>query len=218
MCNAAVDPDGLAFSPSSITAARIRGRQEYGGVRVKLTAMLGNARIPLQVDVGFGDAVTPKPQKTDFPALLSFPAPRVRAYPAETVVAEKFQAMVSLGIANTRMKDFYDLHHLAETHAFNGASLANAIRATFERRGTAIPSDTPLALSAAFAGDADKQTQWRAFLHRGRLEGSAELGSVIARIAEFVMPVVDAVRDESPFDSHWAPAGGWTANRSMGSK
>lgn len=213
MCNATVDADGLTFSPSSVTAARMRGRQEYGGVRVKLTAMLGNARIPLQVDVGFGDAVTPEPRMTTFPPLLSFPAPRVRAYPAETVVAEKFQAMVSLGIANTRMKDFYDLHHLAETRGFDGASLAKAIKGTFKRRGTTMPIVTPLALSEAFVNDDEKQAQWRAFLRRGRLERLAAFGRVVARIAEFVMPVVEAVRDDSPFDSRWTPTAGWTANR-----
>src|SRR2546427_268197 len=117
--------------------------------------MLGSARVPLQIDVGFGDAVTPSAEVTTFPALLDFPAPRVRAYPAASVVAEKFQAMVALGIANTRMKDFYDLYRLSETQAFDGETLAAAIGATFERRGTAIPTELPLALGDAFAGDAE---------------------------------------------------------------
>ena len=140
VCRVAVVPDGLIFVASSVKAARIRGRQEYGGVRVKLTAMLGGARVPLQVDVGFGDAVTPRPTEVEFPTLLDFPAPRVRAYPPETVVAEKFQAMVVLGIANTRTKDFFDLFHLAETHEFNGAILAEAIGAEPQRFPPRRPS------------------------------------------------------------------------------
>lgn len=199
----------VTFPQSSVRAARMRGRQEYGGVRVKLTAMLSNARIPLQVDVGFGDAITPKPKLTTFPALLSFPAPRIRAYPAETVVAEKFQAMVALGIANTRMKDFYDVHHLAATHEFDGELLAQAIRATFERRGTALPTDVPLALSEEFANDNEKQAQWRAFLRRGRLEAPATFRPVVARIALFVMPAATAARGGAPFVLRWAPREGW---------
>ncbi len=131
VCGATVEPDGLSFMSSSVRAAQIRDRQEYGGVRVRLTAMLGRARVPLQIDVGFGDAVTPRAEVATFPALLDFPAPQVRAYPAASVVAEKFQAMVALGIANTRMKDFYDLYRLSETQDFDGETLAAAIRATF---------------------------------------------------------------------------------------
>jgi len=164
VCGATVEPDGLSFMSSTVRAAQIRDRQEYGGVRVSLTAMLGRARVPLQIDVGFGDAVTPRAEVTTFPALLDFPAPRVRAYPTASVVAEKFQAMVALGIANTRMKDFYDLYRLSETQDFDGETLAAAIRATFDRRATAIPTELPLALGDAFARDAEKQAQWNAFL------------------------------------------------------
>jgi len=209
VCGATVEPDGLSFISSSVRAAQIRDRQEYGGVRVKVTAMLGRARVPLQIDVGFGDAVTPRAEVTTFPALLDFPAPRVRAYPTASVVAEKFQAMVALGIANTRMKDFYDLYRLSETQAFDGETVAAAIRATFERRGTAIPSELPLALSDAFAGDADKQAQWRAFLRRGHLDNApANLTAVTERLAAFLLPAARAVATREAFRRRWG-RGGW---------
>jgi hypothetical protein len=204
VCGATVEPDGLSFMSSSVRAAQIRDRQEYGGVRVKLTAMLGRARVPLQIDVGFGDAVTPRAEVATFPALLDFPAPRVRAYPTASVVAEKFQAMVALGIANTRMKDFYDLYRLSETQDFDGEVLAAAIRATFERRGTPIPSELPLALGDAFAGDADKQAQWRAFLRRGHLDNApAGLPAVTERLSAFLLPPASAAAKGEAFPQRW---------------
>jgi hypothetical protein len=166
-CAVDAEPDGLTFDPLAVRAEPIRDRQEYGGVRVTLAALLGTARIPLQVDVGFGDAVTPAPAWATFPPLLpDLPAPRVRAYPAETVVAEKLQAAVALGIANTRLKDFYDLWLLAGTREFDGEVLARAIGATFLRRGTPLPATPPTALRSEFTRDPEKQQQWRAFLSR----------------------------------------------------
>ncbi len=208
VCGAPVEPDGLSFMSSSVRAAQIRDRQEYGGVRVKLTAMLGRARVPLQIDVGFGDAVTPRAEVTTFPALLDFPAPRVRAYPPASVVAEKFQAMVALGIANTRMKDFYDLYRLSETQEFDGETLTAAIRATFARRGTAIPSEPPLALSDAFAGDADKQAQWRAFVGRGQLDNvPATLADVTERLAAFLLAPAGAAARREALVRRWGREG-----------
>lgn len=209
VCEASVEPDGLSFMPSTVRAAQIRDRQEYGGVRVKLTAMLGRARVPLQIDVGFGDAVTPRAEVATFPALLDFPAPRVRAYPTASVVAEKFQAMVALGIANTRMKDFYDLYRLSETQEFEGETLVAAMRATFERRVTALPTDTPPALSVAFARDDDKEAQWRTFLKRGRLDNApAELSTVTERLAAFLLPPARAAASGEQFRRRWG-RGGW---------
>ncbi|NUP56559.1 MAG: nucleotidyl transferase AbiEii/AbiGii toxin family protein [Gemmatimonadaceae bacterium] len=213
VCEADVEPDGLTFLAESVAAESIRDAQEYGGARLTLLAMLGNARIPLQVDVGFGDTVIPPAAVADFPTLLDFPAPRVRAYPAETVVAEKFQAMVALGIANTRMKDFYDVWMLSETRRFEGARLAEAIAATFSRRGTALPSADapPLALTEAFGRDADKQRQWKAFLARGGLsDAPTELQTVLQRIAALVMPPASAARRGKEFHSIWASGRDWT--------
>lgn len=212
VCEADVEPDGLTFLADSVAAESIRDAQEYGGVRLTLLAMLGNASIPLQVDVGFGDAVTPAAEIADFPTLLDFPAPRVRAYPAETVVAEKFHAMVVLGMANTRMKDFYDLWVLSEARRFDGTLLAEAIAATFARRGTALPSPDapPLALVAAFGRDAEKQRQWRAFLTRGRLGAPADFQIVVERVAVLVLPPTSAACRRNAFRSGWTPSGGWT--------
>jgi len=213
VCGAPVEPDGLAFLASTVRAAGIRDRQEYGGVRVKLTAMLGRARVPLQIDVGFGDALTPSAEVATFPTFLDFPAPHVRAYPIASVVAEKFQAMVALGIGNTRMKDFYDLFRLSETQEFDGEILAAAIRATFKRRGTAIPGELPPALSNAFAGEADKQVQWRAFLRRGRLDNVPEgLAAVTERLAAFLWPPASAVARGGAFPQCWG-RGEWGSRR-----
>jgi nucleotidyltransferase AbiEii toxin of type IV toxin-antitoxin system len=139
-----------------------------------------------------------------FPALLDLPAPRVRAYPTASVVAEKFQAMVAPGIANTRMKEFYDLYRLSETQDFDGETLAAAIRATFERRATAIPSELPLALSDAFAGDADKQAQWNGFLKRGRLDNApTSLAAVTERLAVLLLPPARAAARGEAFRRGW---------------
>jgi hypothetical protein len=215
VCVVEVEPDGLTFLPEGVAVEPIRDRQEYGGVRVTLTAMLGGARIPLQIDVGFGDAITPGPRIEMIPTLLDFPAPRVRTYPPETVIAEKFQAMVSLGIANTRLKDFFDVWTLCQTQEFDGTTigdtpLAEAIGATFERRNTLLPDRAPLALTDAFGRDPEKQAQWRRFLARGHITGVPEdLAPVVQRIAGFVLPPALARSRGVPFVMRWIPARGW---------
>jgi predicted nucleotidyltransferase component of viral defense system len=144
------DDDGLVFVATSITAEETRIADGYAGVRVRLEARLVDARIPVQVDIGFGDAVVPAPVRTQYPVLLDHTPPSVLVYPRETVVAEKLEAIVSLGVTNSRMKDFYDLHVLASFSAFEGTALVRAVQATFTRRGTALPTDEPVALSRAF--------------------------------------------------------------------
>ena len=166
LCLLPVEPDGLRFEAGSVQAEQIRHQQTDGGLLVRLTADLTEARINLQIDVGFGDVVTPNVVEAEFPTLLDFPAPRLRTYPRETVVAEKFEALVHLGLANTRMKDFYDLWVIATTFAFRGDSLVTALAATFDCRGTPVPTETPVALRSAFVRDATKQAQWTAFLGR----------------------------------------------------
>ena len=140
VCEVAVDDDGLSFDGKGVRGERIREDLEYEGVRIHLGARLGVARIAIQVDIGFGDAVTPRPQKVTYPALLDFPAAELKAYPREPVVAEKFQAMVELGMANTRLKDFFDLWAIANTFEFDGETLAEAFARTFDRRDTALPT------------------------------------------------------------------------------
>jgi predicted nucleotidyltransferase component of viral defense system len=178
--------DGIEFDVASITIAEIREDARYGGLRVRLTGILDTARCSVQLDVGYGDAVTPGPDEADYPTLLSdLPAPRLRVYPRATVVAEKLEAIVSLGMANSRMKDFFDIRALAREGKTDPAILAEAIAATFARRGTPLPSDTPLGLSDDFARDAAKLAQWKAFLGRNRL-AAPDLREVIEEVRGFV--------------------------------
>jgi len=161
-----VEDDGIVFDPSSVRSTRIKEDAEYEGVRVNVAARVGSARLELQIDVGFGDAITPGTSEVEYPTLLSMQAPRLDVYPKETVVAEKLQAMVFLGIANSRMKDFFDVWFLAKHFEFEGPTLARAIQATFERRKTDLPKAPPLALTRTFAEDDAKMKQWKAFISK----------------------------------------------------
>jgi len=211
ICLTDAEPDGLVFNANSVRINEIREHQEYGGCRVQLVAYLANAQINLQIDIGFGDVVRPEAERIDYPTLLDFPAPRVWAYPREAVVAEKLQAIVALGMANTRMKDFYDLWVIASQFSFSGPSLVEAIKATFARRGTQIPSEVPIALSEAFSQDPGKTTQWRAFLRRSGLEESgAEFSQVIAELRTFLIPpILTASKGEALMQS-WIEGGLWS--------
>ena len=205
-----VEDDGLIFIPATVIAERIKEDQEYEGVRVGCRAQLGQARIDLQIDVGFGDVVVPRPTRVNFPAMLEFAAPVLRAYPRETVVAEKFQAMVMLGIANSRMKDFFDLWTLANAFEFDGAILCRAIRATFNRRKTTLPTAPPLALTPEFGADLDKVRQWEAFVRKSTLDaGGMTLKTVCAYLHDFLVPPAKALVAGTPFEKSWPPAGPW---------
>jgi predicted nucleotidyltransferase component of viral defense system len=210
ICETSVEPDGLEFDAGTVHSQDIREGQEYAGQRVTLLAHLANARIHLQVDIGFGDVVTPAAEEIDFPTLLDLPIPRVRAYPRETVVAEKFHAMVELGMQNSRMKDFYDVFVLSQMFEFSDARLAAALKATFERRGTPLPLTVPLALSDEFARDPMKQKQWAAFLRKGQLvEMTTDLSAVTAGIREFLSPVLMGVAAPGKRETIWPASGPW---------
>ena len=175
-----------------------------------MTAEIVSARLPIQIDIGFGDAVTPAAQEIEYPSLLDMPAPRLRAYPPETVVAEKFQALVALGMLNSRMKDFLDLWAISETFSFNGPVLTDAIAATFDRRRTDLPAGTPIALTPAFAGDAAKQAQWRGFLRRTAIAmAPGPLASLQATVAAFVLPPAHALVAGKTFDRTWNAGDSW---------
>lgn len=185
ICGVAVD-DGMTFDSETIAIEEIREDARYGGLRVRLVGRLGNARCTVQLDVGYGDAVTPGPEEAVYPTLLDdLPPPRLRVYPRAAVVAEKLEAIVSLGMANSRMKDFFDLRALAHEGLLDAQLLGEAIAATFQRRGTEIPAELPLGLSDEFARDAAKRAQWQAFLGKNRLDAPT-LGEVIAEIQRFV--------------------------------
>jgi predicted nucleotidyltransferase component of viral defense system len=199
-----VDDDGVAFDIAALEAAPIREDLEYGGVRVRTQATIAGARIPIQVDVGFGDAITPGPVEIDYPALLDAPAPHLRAYPIETVVAEKFHALAARGITNSRLKDYYDLWLIADTFELDRVPLAAAVRQTFERRETALPQEKPTGLSEAYV-DA-WGAQWRTFLNRERMAAAPEqLATVVADLERFVLPLIE----EAEGDWRWKPRTGW---------
>ena len=209
VCDQAVADDGLTFHADTVQAEAMKEDEEYSGVRVKLQAKLAAARISIQIDVGFGDAVVPEPDDISYPTLLDFPAPQLKAYNRDTVVAEKFQAMVMLGIANSRMKDLYDIWTLANQFEIAGTTLSSAIQATFERRKTALPEKPPLALTAEFAEDDQKRTQWKAFIRKGKLDDAPEtLSEVTQQLQAFLMPPVHAIVTGAEFDAKWT-AGGW---------
>ncbi len=211
VCSIPFADDGLTFDPLTVRADAIRDVQEYGGFRVVLLGLLGSARVPIQVDVGFGNAVTPPPRQIEYPTILPLPAPRIRAYPPESVVAEKLQAMVVLGMANSRMKDLYDLLILARGLSFDGATLETAVRNTFERRQTPIPEVDPVALTDEFFADPAKVRQWQAFLSRLELPpDSAPLREVARELREFLMPLLTHVRSGKPAGTaSWPPGGPW---------
>jgi len=188
ICALQVSPDdALRFDPNGVRLEPIRQEEEYDGRRVLLRGSLGTLPVNVQVDIGFGDPVSPEPVELQYPVLLEqLPSPRLRTYPPETVIAEKFEAMVKLGLANSRMKDFYDVWVLSRSHSFNLNALLTAARATFERRGTPWPGSAPLALTSAFAADASKLTQWQGFLKRTKASERPALENVIQRLQTFL--------------------------------
>ncbi len=188
--------DAVTFDVAAIAADRIRDDAEYGGLRIKTNAGVDGAKARVVVDIGFGDAIEPGLVDIDLPVLLGQPAPRLRAYPYETVIAEKFQAMALLGLANTRLKDFYDIWVLSRTRELDSDRLARAIAATFARRQTPIPVGIPDALTPAFAADPGKQRQWAAFI-KDIAVNPGSLVSVVEHLAGFLMPIAAAARMRS---------------------
>ena len=210
ICNVTVVPDGMMFNPDSIQITEIREDIEYPGQRIKLESRLGNARINIQIDIGFGDSIVPGPIEIDYPTLLDMPSPHIRAYPVETVVAEKLETIVSKGILNSRMKDFYDLRVLALGFQFDGNTLSQAIKATFTRRGTSIPNDSPVAFTKEYFTNPDKQTQWQAFLRTSKLENEKiDLSEVVDAIQQFLLPPLIASAKDKPFTENWCAGGPW---------
>lgn len=201
-----VTGDGIQIDPESVQAEQIREESTYGGLRIKLICKLGTIQIPLQIDVGLGDSVYPSTEISNFPSLLDFDIPRIRAYPIETVVAEKLQTMVELGMRNSRLKDYYDIYYLSQKFNFNGAELSEAVQLTFQRRKTAWPDVCPIGLSKAFATEPQKQTQWQAFIRKNRLEAPNELSEIVDRIVDLVLPIF---LDPSIQNQEWNSTSNW---------
>lgn len=201
--------DGIEFQPDSVKGAEIRKEANYAGIRVMLIGVLDSARCSVQIDIGFGDAVVPDPDEVNYPVILSdMPEPHLRVYPRYTVVAEKLEALTSLGMQNSRMKDFFDLWVLAKHSDFDGRILARAIAATFERRRTHLPDSIPIGLSDEFINDGQKGKQWQAFLRKNSI-AAMPLATVIADLRGFILPVLKSVASDNEYGAQWQAGKGW---------
>lgn len=208
VCHVKAD-DGIIFRPESVKADEIRKEANYAGVRVTLMGVLDGARCPVQMDIGFGDAVVPGPEEVFYPVILGDMArPCLHVYPRYTVVAEKLEALTSLGMLNSRMKDYFDLWILARYSDFDGAVLSTAIQATFERRRTAIPNGAPTGLTDEFANDPLKKRQWHAFLRKNALD-DASLVAVVDDLRDFLLPLLSAIAAGGSYDHPWGAGAGW---------
>lgn len=211
ICTVDVVDDGLRFDASTLVGRRIKEDADYQGVRLTFVAFLEKARIPMQIDIGFGDVVTPSAEDRSYPTLLDLPAPHLRMYPRETVIAEKFEAMVQLGTLNTRMKDFFDIWLLASQFNFTGPELAQAVEKTFAHRGTRLDAD-PVALTPSFMAAENTQKQWAAFVKRSQLDNAPKtLDDARAQLRSFLLPVASAVLAAQSFADSWSAPGPWKA-------
>jgi hypothetical protein len=211
VCGQEVEPDGLVFDAGSLQGAVIKEDADYEGVRLTFQAYLQNARVQMQIDLGFGDVVFPAATLTDYPTILDYPAPLIRGYSRETAISEKFEAMTKLGQLNSRMKDFFDIWLLSRQFDFDGATLARAVTSTFANRKTPIDT-TPVALTRVFAEEPTKLAQWRGFLRKSRLENvPGDLGEIVDALAVFLLPVAWAAHQSQPFKEIWLAPGPWRA-------
>lgn len=202
--------DGIVLHAESLQVENVREGQQYGGLSVNFKAELAGAIIPVRIDLGFGDVVTPGPLEVEFPAVLDFANPILMAYPKETVIAEKFEAMVNLGMANSRMKDFFDLKYLSDNFSFEGSSLAQAIKATFDKRRTLIPVELPPASTEDFSGNPGKQNQWSTFLKKNSLTAEVQDIEVVCNsLGAFLMPPSKVASSGKNFRLKWTPGKGW---------
>jgi len=209
VCTLNVIDDGLNFDAESLRVQRIKEDADYEGVRAVFQAQLDTARVAMQIDVGFGDHVEGDIGKSDFPALLDLPAPRLRCYPVETVIAEKFEAMVKLELLNSRMKDFYDIWILSRREQFEMSTLLESCRATFSQRGTICALDNPL-FGAEMKKSAAKETQWRAFCKKSKLHACPEsFSDLLDELFAFLLPLAKEIETKNPVRGQWSPENGW---------
>lgn len=212
ICAVPVEPDAVDFDAGKIRIETIRAEEEYAGTRASLLARCGSARVTLQIDMGLGDSVWPTPRSCSYPVLLDFPAPEVLAYPREAVVAEKLEAMVVLGDRNSRIKDFFDLHHLSSHFEFDRATLAEAVRRTFERRRTPIPAEAPIGLTPAYWENPSRPAQVRAFARRAGLSLPADPDSEFAGLlGTFLLPILGDLHHGARREGVWPAGGPWGA-------
>ena len=209
ICRHEVEPDGIVFDVTDIEAENIAEDTDYEGIRIRFRGSLDTARFIIQLDIGFGDVVIPSPEPTNYPTLLDLPAPRLRGYSRESTIAEKFEAMVKLGILNSRMKDFFDIWLMLRQFDFEGLILAEAISKTFSTRGTRIQAK-PIALARAFGEDPEKAAQWRGFIRKNRLKDVPQnFAEVITAIAAFLTPIAEQMAAGRVFKATWKAPGPW---------
>ncbi|MBF0489843.1 MAG: nucleotidyl transferase AbiEii/AbiGii toxin family protein [Candidatus Omnitrophica bacterium] len=212
VCAVDVTLDGLRFDPTSVIGTKIKEDADYEGVRVKFVSFLGKSQIPMQIDFGFGDTVYPSPKMLTYPVILDFPAPRIKGYAPETVVSEKFEAMVQLGALNSRMKDFYDVWLLMRQFYFKGPNLTEALKRTFEHRKIELPQGQRLLVDEIYDEKSDRQTLWKAFLKKSGIEHAPEKLVVVAKEIEgFLRGPVEAVKAGIVFHDQWQAPGPWKA-------
>ncbi len=209
ICATEVEPHGVVFDPASIRLEAIRPEDEYAGTRVTVATRCGAMRVTLQIDIGVGDRVWPSPQRRVYPAMLEFPSPTVLVYPPEAVI-EKLEAMIVFQERNSRIKDFFDIHHLASRFEFDGPTLADSIRRTFQKRHTPLPAHEPAGLTSSYWRDPARAPQIRAFTRRSGLAVGPNPGDeLLGVLRPFLLPILDAVRGGAPMTGTWPPGGPW---------
>ena len=209
ICKQEVESDGIVLDVSNINAERIAEDADYEGIRIRFRGSLDTARFIIQLDIGFGDIVIPSPKPMNYPTLLDLPPARLRGYSRESTIAEKFEAMVKLGILNSRMKDFFDIWLMLRQFDFEGGILAEAISKTFSTRGTSIQPE-PIALTNSFAEDTSKAAQWRGFIRINRLKNVPQnLVEVVTAIAAFLRPIAEQLAEGIAFKGTWKAPGPW---------
>jgi hypothetical protein len=205
-CEVPFAEDGIVFDPKSMRTSKIKEDADYEGVRIKLEGKLGTAKTPIQIDIGYGDVVVPRPIVIDFPTVIDLPAPRLKTYTKESVIAEKLHAMIFLGNMNSRMKDFYDIWFLASKFDFDGKALSEAVNKTFMRRKTDVELD-PIALSSKFANDPQKQIQWDVFYEKLKVDSNDEnrpiFTDIIAKLLIFIRPLLVSLAERRPLNLRW---------------
>jgi len=210
VCKVADPNDGLEYHAETVHGEAIREQAHHDGIRIYLLATLGNARIPLQIDIGSGDAIDPDPVDISYPTVLDLPAPSIRAYRRESVIAEKLEALVSIGEATSRLKDFFDIWRFSSVFAFDGQNMQRAVQSTFDRRHTPIPVGIPPALGGEFTRDADRVKQWDRLVTRFAAEETTpSLTDVCGKILRFATPIFSRIRDGRAFAGSWPPGGPW---------
>lgn len=210
VCKLPVVPDGLIYDVETIKGYKIKEDAQYEGVRIKFRAFLERTRITMQIDVGFGDIIYPKAKLINYPVILNFPEPHLKVYSAESVISEKFEAMVKFSLLNSRMKDYYDIWLMMRKFDFKGSKLVEALKRTFQHRKTSLPQGKPLFAEEIYDDRSDRQTLWKAFLRKGEIKNAPEkLGTTAREIEKFLIKPLKAIQKDQDFNEEWKAGKSW---------